>query len=121
MSEATNNTVTWWEIPATDLDAATRFYGAVFDWTFSEGGEGYLMVSRGEQMIGGLYAEAGPIADGAVLVVEVDDMEATLERIATAGGTVLLGRTHLGEGMGWYAQFRDVTGLKLGLSTTNPA
>lgn len=118
----TSNTVGWWEIPASDLDASATFYGAVFGWTFSSGGEGYLMVSRGEQLMGGLFAvEPGTIGDGAVLVIDVADLEATLTRIDVAGGTIVVPRTEIGGDMGWYAQFRDPSGLKVGLSTMNPA
>lgn len=118
----TGATVTWWEIPATDLEVSARFYEAVFGWTTSPFGEGYLAISRGAEMIGGLFAaEPGSFGDGAILTVDVTALEATLARIEGEGGTVVRGRTEIGGDMGWYAQFRDPSGLKLGLSTSNPA
>ena len=42
-SDPRDNTVTWWDIQVTDLEAAKTFYGTVFGWTYTEFGEGFVI------------------------------------------------------------------------------
>ena len=115
-TDPTLDTVTWWEIPVTDLDEAARFYPAVFDWTVAPFGEGYLAVSAGDRMIGGLFVSPEQPAGGGVRIyVNVADIERVLSAATDAGGTVVTPRTFIAEGMGWWAEIADPSGRRLGL------
>lgn len=111
---------TWWELPTTDLERSAAFYGAVFGWGTEPMGDGYLLLTQGETMLGGLFAVDSEIGTGIRLSFTVPDLEATLAAVVDAGGTVATERTEIAPEMGWWAEFRDPIGLLVGLSTQNP-
>ena len=112
----------WWEIPVPDLEEATQFYGAVFGWTFKPFGDDYLSAhGPDDTMLGGIFkAPAEELGNGVRITFGTDDLEAVLERVTAAGGTVVNPRSEIGGDMGWWAAFTDPAGRWLGLSTTNP-
>jgi uncharacterized protein len=112
----------WWEIPVPDVDDAQRFYGEVFGWTFSPMGEDYVAAHGPEgTMLGGIFKASGEdLGNGVRITFGTDDLEAALERVTAAGGTVLTARTEIGGDMGWWAAFTDPAGRYIGFSTTNP-
>ncbi|WP_147375280.1 VOC family protein [Jiangella rhizosphaerae] len=127
--------VVWWEIETPDPAGARAFYGALFGWTFerafdgpeSELGGDYWLIRRGGDgagaSIGGLQAALPgrpPPSAGVRLYVEVDDLEATVERAAALGATVERGRTLLGGDDFWFATVRDPQGVSVGLWTSRP-
>jgi predicted enzyme related to lactoylglutathione lyase len=118
-TDPTLDTVTWWEIPVADLDEAARYYPAVFGWTVTPFGAGYLAVHVGDRMIGGLFAsEEPPTAGGTRIYVNVADIEAVSAAAVAAGGSVVTPRTFIGEGMGWWAAIADPAGRQIGLCST---
>lgn len=127
MTEATStdNTVTWWEIPVTDITAGRSFYRSVFGWDFQEFGDpgAYAGILVDGALVGGLFrAEPGTPQDPAIrLYVNVADLEATLAAVGSAGGTVRVPRTEIGGDMGWWAEISDPDGRWLGLCTDRPA
>jgi predicted enzyme related to lactoylglutathione lyase len=121
-TDPTLDTVTWWEIPVVDLDEAARFYPAVFGWTVAPFGDGYLAVSTGDRMIGGLFAAAEKPAEGGVRIyVNVADIEQVSAAATAAGGSVVTPRTLIAEGMGWWAEIADPSGRRLGLCSDRDA
>ena len=57
-----------------------------------------------------------PVAEGgAVLVLAVDDIDASLAAIGTNGGEALTGKTAISPEHGFYAYFRDPCGNKMGV------
>jgi predicted enzyme related to lactoylglutathione lyase len=120
---ATNlNTVTWWEIPTSDLDGAKEFFGAVFGWTCTPFGQGYLGIMNGSELIGGLWAaEDGSVGDAIRVYVNVADIEATLAAVESAGGSVVTARQEVGGDMGWWASFKTPDGRLVGLCSGSPA
>lgn len=130
MSEATtpsdDNTVTWWELQVTDLEEAKRFYGSVFGWSFQSFGDGFEMAAAPDGTpLGGLDSATGkgesPAGRGARIYVKVSDLEQTLKAVASNGGAVEQSRTLISPEYGWWALFSDPSGLKIGLTTANPA
>lgn len=114
------NTVTWWEIPVRDLEQATRFYGAVFGWTFQPFGEGYVGIVNGSAMIGGLVQAPDKVdSDGINVYVNVEDLESAFDKARQAGGSVSHPRQEVGGDMGWWAEITDDGGRRLGLCTDN--
>lgn len=119
------NTITWWELPTTDLDAAKEFYSTVFGWAFVPIGEdegAYAGIMNGPEMVGGLFtSDTAPGDPGVRVYVNVPDLEATLGAAEAAGGSVKVPRTEVGGDMGWWAEITAPDGHWLGLCTGAPA
>ena len=111
--------IAWFEIPARDLDRATRFYEAVFGKTLSrETVDGYDMAMfsgvegpEGALVKGDVYVpgKAGPI-----LYFRVTDVDAVLARASAAGGRTLYAKKDIGPN-GWVAEFEDSEGNRIAL------
>jgi predicted enzyme related to lactoylglutathione lyase len=117
------NSVTWWEIPAADLETAQRFYGAVFGWAFQPFGDGYVAVSNGPDMIGGIWqtTDEDSVGDGIRIYVSVADLEATLATVEANDGTTATERKKIGSDMGWWASFRAPDGRLICIWSDSPA
>jgi uncharacterized protein len=111
----------WVETTQPDVEAAQRFYGDLFGWTF-EGGD-YLIAHLGGRDVAGL--SAGPA--GWHTYVAVDSADATALAVASAGGTVLAGPQDAGQA-GRFAVCADPSGAdfrlwqagrRLGAQATN--
>ena len=114
----TNAPVVHFEIGAADGDRARRFYGDLFGWAVTDGGDGYGVVDTGTSVgIGGgiLQAPEG-VAPYVTFYVGVDDIEKTLGRAEELGARRLMGPMPVGE-MGEMAMFTDPDGNVLGLFT----
>jgi predicted enzyme related to lactoylglutathione lyase len=113
------------EISAKDPAAASKFYAELAGWKIdhdpnfdyyqfsAEGGPGGgFVVPDGKQY------NAGDV----VIYLGVDDIDATLKKVVSLGGQVLLPKTEI-PGIGWYAFFSDPTGNRLALykSITQPS
>ena len=122
-ADPTLNTVTWWEIPVTDLGAAQAFYGPVFGWTFAPFGEGYRAINGPDgKMIGGLMTGIDISSAGGIrLYVNVEDITKTLAKVTGAGGTVVSPGQPIGGDMGWWGAFTAPDGQVIGLCSAGPA
>ena len=112
-------TVSHFEIPARDLERAARFYREAFGWTVEpvpwEGHPYYKVRGAAGKAIGGGIVPASEGYDHPLLVIQVTgDMEAWIERIAEAGGTVDQPPAPVGD-FGRFAKVRDPEGNLLGL------
>ena|SRR5688500_6933217 len=76
------------ELPVTDIGAAKAFYEAAFGWSLTAFGPTYAATLTGDTDIG-LQADASEATRAPLPVIEVDDLEATLEAIQAAGGTIV--------------------------------
>lgn len=119
---ATRNPVNWFEIPATDLDRAQRFYERVLDIELDRHDLGPLqmawfpMQQDGDGATGSLVQNENyePSHAGSMVYFSVDDLEGTLARVETNGGRVLNGKTSIGE-YGFTAHFEDSEGNRVAL------
>lgn len=122
----TTNKVSWFEMPADDLDRATAFYRDVFGWqTPSMGAEAAfaLTVAADEHgnateaggINGGFHQRAGDLDRAPVVNISVDDIDAKLAEIQAAGGVVIQPRTDLPDYGLSTALFSDPEGNVLGV------
>jgi len=86
--------LSWNELMTTDVDAAQQFYGALFGWQTEDypGGEGYVMVKVGGEMVGGMMAappECVGMPPAWSVYVTVDDVDATARQVEALGGKLL--------------------------------
>lgn len=79
------------ELPATDIAASRTFYGKAFGWTFTNFGPAYsasLGGAGGGDVDVGLQGDAGEAPKAPLPVIAVDDLEAALEAVSSAGGRI---------------------------------
>ncbi len=85
----------WTELMTADIDAAKRFYGALFGWeTEDYPGEGmnYVLVKVGGEPVGGMMTlppECAGMPPVWGVYVTVDDVDATARQVETLGGKLL--------------------------------
>jgi predicted enzyme related to lactoylglutathione lyase len=109
-----DRSITYLELPSSDTGAMRAFYTAVFGWlvdpdypsSFSDGSRHVIGHFVDHLEVAG---EAGPRP-----YVYVDDIDAALDRIRDAGGTVVRDR-YVEGGSLWVATFRDPSGNVLGV------
>ena len=94
-----HGTPIWYELLTPDHDAAKRFYDAVVGWTVGGKPEGpidyRMIVTADGGNAGGVMqltdaTSAGGARPGWLTYIAAEDVDATAERIAAAGGTVLM-------------------------------
>lgn len=103
------------EITAEDAQRAKSFWSSLFGWRFQEwsGPIEYHMLEPGDGPGGAIYPAEK--RDGHVIVYfDVDDMDATLEKVAELGGSVIEGKSPIPE-IGYFARCRDTEGTAFSL------
>ena len=111
------------EIPAANVEAAGRFYEALFGWKLQHIPEmNYTMWEAGDGSGGGFPEISAENPAGQVLVyIDSEDIEADLKRVEKLGGKILHQKAEI-PGTGWFGVFQDPTGNVLALYTSmNPA
>jgi predicted enzyme related to lactoylglutathione lyase len=121
MSKFENNAITWFEIPTTDFERATKFYETVLDTELRAfpGPEPCKMFSVGEGGVGGCIVHRPsqkPTTDGSLVYLNVNGkLDATMKRAEKFGAKVLVPRTEIPGGRGVYACITDSEGNHVGL------
>lgn len=120
------NAINWFEIPATNFDRAKNFYSEIFKAEMAlnninglemaflnapEGGVGGAIV-KGESYI--------PSKEGTLPYLNGGENLATvLDRVESAGGTVVMPKTQISEEVGYMAVFMDTEGNRIALHSPN--
>jgi hypothetical protein len=76
------------ELPVSDIGSAKAFYEAAFGWSMTAFGPTYAATLSGDTDVG-LQADAAEATKAPLPVIEVDDLEAALEAVQAAGGTIV--------------------------------
>jgi uncharacterized protein len=106
-------TIVHFELPADDVDRAKGFWEGVFDWSF-QGGDApfHYLMTQGEEPVAAIYpsqeGERGPI-----VYMATNDIDATLAKIAEAGGDA--GEKQPIPKTGWFARCKDTEGNSFSL------
>jgi predicted enzyme related to lactoylglutathione lyase len=112
------NQFVWYELITSDIDAALAFYGAVLGWEskdFPGGGERYAIVSAKGVGVGGVMVlPAGMTHPFWMGYIGTPDIDATVGRFTTSGGTVMRGPWEI-PGVGRLAVVTDPQGAGLAL------
>jgi len=120
----TRHAINWFEIPATDIDRAQRFYEAVLGLPMHRetmGSEQMAIFSAdGDHAVQGCVnvgAEGvAPSRAGTRVYLDAGaSIDAALARVAGAGGRVHTPKTALPPGMGFFAHLEDTEGNIVGL------
>lgn len=87
----THNQINYIEIPAKDVPATKKFFGDVFDWTFTDYGPDYCSFSN-DGVDGGFFKSDLTVSTstGSVLVVLYSaELETTQSKVEASGGTII--------------------------------
>ena len=119
------STISWFEIPASDIERATKFYGAILgkEMAINEAMPGYKMAQfPAEDGVSGAVLQGegySPSSTGSVVYLNGgDDLQTVLDRVEAAGGQVSMAKIAIGEN-GFMAFFTDTEGNKVGLHSTS--
>lgn len=113
-------------VNATDLDAARRFYGEVFDWGFAPWGPpGFFHVVNGDDTVQGALQQRRELLDdapmrGLEVTFAVDDVHAARAAALANGGRVLMEPTTIA-GVGHLVWLADPDGNAIGAMQYDPA
>jgi predicted enzyme related to lactoylglutathione lyase len=128
----TMNPVVHFEMPLKDKQRASKFYTEAFGWEMKTMGEefgGYTLATTTES------DEKGPLKPGAInggfweakedkqpphIVISVDNLEESMEKVTNAGGKVIGGASGPGKiddipGVGRYVTIEDCEGNHVGM------
>ena len=120
--KAIMHSVTYFEIPVTNLERAMKFYQAVFGTDFTretvDGNEmAFFPFSERAPGATGALAKGDtyvPSKNGSRVYFHSDDIDATLTRVVNQGGKVLYPKTSIGA-QGTVAEFEDSEGNRIAL------
>jgi len=106
-----NAKVVHFEIPADDTTRAREFWTAMFGVEFQsyDGPTEYHMFQNDDEQSGGGLMPRMEGSEGLTIYFATDDMDATLDKVREAGGTVENEKMPV-PGMGWFAPIRDTEG-----------
>ena len=109
------NPIGWWEITGKDAAKSQKFYADLFGWNVDANNPmNYGMVMGDGHAVGGGIAGS---MDGKPLVtvyVDVDDLQATLDKATSLGGQVVMPPMQVPDGPN-IAQFKDIDGNVIGI------
>lgn len=105
------HTITHIEIPAPDLNKAIEFYSKVFGWGIEVVTvDHYAFFRIGNTGSGGGFdASLMPASEktGPQLTIDVEDIETSLKMIEENGGSIIMEKTEIPGGHGFYSIFTD--------------
>lgn len=119
--------VTWFEIPVSDMDRAIKFYEKVFQIKIQILDLGGFVMGmmpgnqNGPGASGSLVKHESyvPSMEGVLVYLGCNDLQNELDRIQEAGGSVKQGKTQISEEHGFMAVFIDSEGNRLALHSNS--
>lgn len=114
----------YFDMSVRDLERARAFFAAVLGWRFERFPMPYeyYRIRAGAAAEEGIDGGIGCVADApavgagpaTIVTVAVPDLDATLARVAGAGGHVVESKVRI-PGIGWYSTVAEPGGLPFGL------
>lgn len=122
---AFKNAISWFEIPATDLDRATKFYESIFGISLIVMDMPNIkmrMFPLEDMMgVGGAIVDSGGFhkpssTDGPLIYLNGNpDVQRVLDKVEAAGGKIFLPKTEISPEYGFMAVIIDTEGNRIGL------
>jgi uncharacterized protein len=115
--------INWFEIPVSDFDRAHNFYQKILDIempiTNQHGYKtAYFPSASNDSITGAICYGEGYMPSGAGSIIYLNanpDLLIALNRVQEFGGRVLVPKSPIGEGMGYYAFILDTEGNRIAL------
>ncbi len=124
------NAISWFEIPATDLARATKFYEAIFGVSLIVMDMANIkmrMFPLDDMMgVGGAIVDSGGFhkpseTDGPLIYLNGNpDLQQVLDKVEPAGGKVVMPKTEITPEYGFMGLFIDTEGNRIGLHSMPP-
>ena len=126
------NAISWFEIPATDLTRAQKFYETIFGVTLNPLDMPNIkmrMFPLDDMMtgVGGAVVDSGgfhkpSMTDGPLIYLNANpDVQNVLDKIESAGGKIVVPKTQISPEYGHMAVFIDSEGNRVALHSIPPA
>jgi uncharacterized protein len=125
------NAISWFEIPAVDLDRAQKFYEAIFDIKMVPLDMPQLKMRmfpvESPMNIGGALCYAPGFykpstTDGPLIYLNANpDVQNVLDKIESAGGKIVVPKTEISPEYGHMAVFIDSEGNRIALHSVPPS
>jgi uncharacterized protein len=123
---AFKNAISWFEIPATNLDRATKFYEAIFGVTLIPMDMENIkmrMFPLQDMMtdVGGALVDSGGFhkpssTDGPLIYLNGNpDLQNVLDKVEAAGGKIMVPKMEISPEYGFMGVFIDTEGNRIGL------
>jgi len=126
---AKTNAINWFEIPATDIKRAKKFYESVFEIEMKTiemmGFEMAFFPSSDnmEGLVSGALVKGEmhkPSMDGAIIYLNANpDIQTVIDKVEANGGIIIMPRTRINEQVGYMAFFADTEGNRMALHAGN--
>jgi len=120
------NFINWFEIPASDIKRAVKFYQEILQIEITEtemmGMKMGFLPNDGKIVSGAIVQgeDYSPRTDGTLVYLNGGhDLDLPLKRIEPAGGKVLVPKTQISPEIGFFAMFIDSEGNKVALHSIN--
>ncbi len=127
--DKTTNSLNWFEIPATDISRAQKFYETIFDIKMDPMPEMMGMKMTGFPMEMGNGKASGALAqsqyhtpgmNGSVIYLNANpSIDAVIGKIETAGGKMIMPKMQISPEIGYMAYFVDTEGNRVALHAQN--
>jgi uncharacterized protein len=121
-----NSYISMFEIPATDISRAIKFYQAILDIKIEkmdvEGMQMGILPYEGQLVTGVIIKADGykPSADGVTIYLNGgDNLQIILDKVEKNGGKIISPKTAHADGSGFFAIFIDSEGNKMALNSPN--
>jgi uncharacterized protein len=119
------NAISWFEIPATDLDRATKFYETIFGIKLNplDLPNIKMRMFQLEDMmgVGGALVDSGgfhkpSLTDGPLIYLNGNpDVQIVLDKVEAAGGKIMVPKTEISPDYGYMSVIIDTEGNRIGL------
>ena len=119
------NAISWFEIPATDLARATKFYETIFGVTLNALDLANIkmrMFPLDDMLgVGGALVDSGgfhkpSLTDGPLIYLNGNpDLQRILDKVIGAGGKIMVPKTEISPQYGYMAVIVDTEGNRIGL------
>jgi uncharacterized protein len=110
MATNRNNKIDYIEFTSNDIEVSKRFYIRVFGWSFEDYGPDYTSFADG-RIAGGFRKGDVQSVSGPLIVIFVDDLKSTEQRVREAGGAISKETFSFPGGSRFH--FRDPSGIEL--------
>jgi predicted enzyme related to lactoylglutathione lyase len=122
MNNTSHNAVEWFEIPTADLNTSIPFYNRVLGLTLEakEFGPNQIAIFPHQDPGPGGCLMRGPgmvpSGTGSVVYLSTKKIDHAIAQVEAAGGKIVIPKTSIGPGMGFFARFLDLEGNLVGLT-----
>jgi len=113
--------ITWFDIPAEDINRAVGFYNNVLGMALHVvdfNGISMAMFSENPEITSGAIVQTeynSPSETGSTVYFWVDDLDGTISKVEGFGGVILQPKTMISEEHGFYSLIKDTEGNRVGL------